>query len=105
MTTGDTMLSSPGQAAPAPDSAQEVHLARIESREARSHRISTSILIAIMAVLMLALVPRTSGTAQFSFLDSLSGKDLGTAKLPGLPTVLVNGILCCLLYTSDAADE
>ena len=102
MTTGDTMLSSPGQAAPAPDSAQEVHLARIESREARSHRISTSILIAIMAVLMLALVPRTSGTAQFSFLDSLSGKDLGTAKLPGLPTVLVSGILCALAAVAFA---
>lgn len=102
MTTGDTTLSSPGQAAPAPSSAQEVHLARIESREARSHRISTSILIAIMAVLMLALVPRTSGIAQFSFLDSLSGKDLGTVKLPGLPTVLVSGILCALAAVAFA---
>ena len=55
-----------------------------------------------MAVLMLALVPRTSGTAQFSFLDSLSGKDLGTAKLPGLPTVLVSGILCALAAVAFA---
>lgn len=72
----------------------EIELAHVESREARTHRISTSVLIGIMAVILLWLVTRTHGTAHFSFADALATQSLGTLSLPGFPVVLASGLAC-----------
>lgn len=67
---------------------------QVESREARTHRLSTSILIGIMALVLFWLVTKTSGKAHFSFTDALTGKELGTLTAPGFPVVLVSAIAC-----------
>lgn len=73
---------------------EEVHQAHLESREARTHRLSTSVLIGLMAVVLLCLVSATSGKAHFSFDDALSSQHLALITLPGTPTVLICGFAC-----------
>ncbi|MDN5977194.1 ABC transporter permease [Acidipropionibacterium jensenii] len=88
-------------APPVPDgsgdgAADEISLVHIESREARTHRLSTSVLIGLMAVVLLWLTTMTTGRAHFSFADALSTHKLGTLGVSGVPVVLVSGLLCAL---------
>lgn len=76
--------------------AEEIELVHIESREARTHRLSTSVLIGLMAVILLWLVTMTSGKAKFSFADALATHKLGTITAPGVPVVLVSGLACAI---------
>ncbi|MDO4413222.1 ABC transporter permease [Cutibacterium sp.] len=75
---------------------KELEFEQVESREARTHRLSTGVLIAIMAVILFFLLTKTSGKAHFAFTDALAGKDLGTLTVSGFPTVLVSAIACLL---------
>lgn len=105
MTPRDVRLPRPTETDPAeagielpPDvrqpPAEEVTPTYLESREARTHRLSTSVLIGVMAVILLWLVSMTTGKAHFGFGDNLAGQALGTLTIPGMPTVLVCGLLC-----------
>lgn len=68
----------------------------VESREARTQRISIGALIGIVGLLLLWLVTQTTGTAHFALSDALSAVKLPTISMPGVPTVLVCAILCLL---------
>ena len=75
---------------------KELEFERVESREGRTHRLSTGVLIAIMAVILFFLLSKTSGKAHFAFTDALAGKELGTLTVSGFPIVLVSAIACLL---------
>lgn len=79
---------------------QRVVKEHTESREARTHRISTGILIGIVGLLLLWLVTLTEGSALFALSDALDAVQLPTISVPGLPTVLGSAILCLLVAAS-----
>lgn len=74
----------------APDAAAP----HVESREARSQRISTSILILVVGALLAVLTLSTHGTARFALSDAFDEVKLPEIALPGLPTVLICAVLC-----------
>ncbi|HSN42956.1 MAG TPA: ABC transporter permease [Propionibacteriaceae bacterium] len=75
---------------------EEVVLRRTESREARTHRISTGILIAIMGLVLAWLATQTSGTAQFALSDAFDEVQLPTINVPGIVTVATSALLALL---------
>ena len=78
-TTSDitkTGIELPAEASEALD--KELEFEQVESREARTHRLSTGVLIGIMALVLFILLTTTSGEARFAFTDALAGKELGT---------------------------
>ena len=96
-TTSDitkTGIELPAEASEALD--KELEFEQVESREARTHRLSTGVLIGIMALVLFILVTKTSGEAHFAFTDALAGKELGTMSVSGFPVVLVSAIACLL---------
>lgn len=70
-----------------------------ESREARTQRLSTGTLIAVVGVLLLWLVTRTHGTAHFALSDAFAAVKLPTVSMPGVVTVAV----CAVLTLAAAA--
>ena len=66
----------------------------VESREARTHRISTAVLIGIVGVLLAWLITQTSGTAKFALSDAFDATQLPTLSVSGLPTVIVCAVAC-----------
>jgi len=96
-TTSDitkTGIELPAEASEALD--KELEFEQVESREARTHRLSTGVLIGIMALVLFILLTTTSGEARFAFTDALAGKELGTMSVSGFPVVLVSAIACLL---------
>lgn len=87
-------IELPAEASEALD--RELEFEQVESREARTHRLSTGVLIGIMALVLFILVTKTSGEAHFAFTDALAGKELGTMSVSGFPVVLVSAIACLL---------
>lgn len=87
-------IELPAEASEALD--RELEFEQMESREARTHRLSTGVLIGIMALVLFILVTKTSGEAHFAFTDALAGKELGTMSVSGFPVVLVSAIACLL---------
>jgi ABC-type uncharacterized transport system permease subunit len=71
----------------------------VESAEKRRQRLSTGILIAVVGVLLLILLPSTSGAARFALSDAFDEVQLPTVALPGTGTVLV----CAVLLLAAAA--
>jgi simple sugar transport system permease protein len=71
----------------------------VESAEKRRQRRSIGILIAVVGVLLLILLPSTSGSARFALSDAFDEVQLPTISLPGTGTVLV----CALLLIAAAA--
>lgn len=73
--------------------AQEVTLASTESREGRTQRLSTGVLIAVLAAVLFALAFSANGTAAFALSDALAAKALPTLRVPGMPMVLISAVL------------
>ncbi|HYI58664.1 MAG TPA: ABC transporter permease [Microlunatus sp.] len=71
----------------------------VESAEKRRQRLSTGILIGVVGVLLLILLPSTTGVARFALSDAFDEVQLPTVSLPGVMTVLV----CALLLLAAAA--
>lgn len=67
-----------------------------ESREARSHRISTGALIAVVGLALLGLLTSTHGTARFALSDAFAAVKLPTLAVPGVPVVATCAVLCLL---------
>ncbi|NGU43800.1 ABC transporter permease, partial [Staphylococcus aureus] len=89
-----TGIGLPAEASEALD--KELEFEQVEWREARTHRLSTGVLIGIMALVLFILLTTTSGEARFAFTDALAGKELGTMSVSGFPVVLVSAIACLL---------
>ena len=70
--------------------------AHTESREARTHRISTGALVALVGLLLLWAVTKTHGSAAFALSDAFDAVKLPTVTVPGVPVVLVCAVLCLL---------
>jgi simple sugar transport system permease protein len=66
----------------------------VESAEKRRQRLSTGVLVAVVGLLLLILLASTSGTARFALSDAFDAVQLPTVGVPGVPTVLVCGVLC-----------
>lgn len=71
----------------------------VESAEKRRQRLSTGILIAVVAGVLLILLPSTSGVARFALSDAFDNVQLPTIALPGATTVLI----CIVLLLAAAA--
>lgn len=72
---------------------QTIQLERSEARDARRARLSSGALMAAIGVVLLALSFRTSGDAHFALSGYFDAVQLPTLTLPGLPTVLVSGLV------------
>jgi simple sugar transport system permease protein len=70
----------------------------IESGEKRRQRLSTGVLIGVVGVLLLVLLPSTTGMARFALSDAFDEVQLPTVSLPGVVTVLA----CALLLLAAA---
>lgn len=68
-------------------------LAHTESREARTQRISTGVLIGVMGLLLGYLVFATQGEARFALSNALDEFQLPTLSVPGMPTVAVASLV------------
>ncbi len=79
-----------------PASAEIIVHAHTESAEARIHRISTGVLVAVVGLLLAWLVTITHGTARFALSNALDVHQLGTIRLPGIATVLTCAVVCLL---------
>lgn len=71
----------------------------VESAEKRRQRLSTGILIGVVGVLLLILLPSTTGVARFALSDAFDEVQLPTVSLPGVATLLV----CAVLLLAAAA--
>ena len=70
----------------------------VESAEKRRQRLSTGALVGVVGVLLLVLLPSTSGVARFALSDAFDEVQLPTVALPGVVTVLI----CAVLLLSAA---
>lgn len=71
----------------------------VESAEKRRQRLSTGALIGVVGVLLLILLPSTTGSARFALSDAFDEVQLPSVSLPGTGTVLV----CAVLLLGAAA--
>ena len=71
----------------------------VEAAEKRRQRISTGVLIAVVAVVLLILIPTTAGSARFALSDAFAEVQLPTLTVPGVITVAV----CAVLALAAAA--
>ena len=71
----------------------------VEAAEKRRQRISTGVLIAVVAVVLLILIPTTAGSARFALSDAFAEVQLPTLTVPGVVTVAV----CAVLALAAAA--
>lgn len=94
------LLNHPGVDAPLEEiaAAQEVHLATTESRESRTARLSTGVLVALMGFVLFRLIFATEGKATFSLSDALVPKEqrLPDVVLPGVPVVAIAAVVMLL---------
>lgn len=67
---------------------------RLESREARSQRLSMAALIGIVGLVLAALVFLTKGHAAFALSDAFDEVKLPTISLPGTATVAICAVIC-----------
>ena len=65
----------------------------VEAAEKRRQRISTGVLIAVVAVVLLILIPTTSGSARFALSDAFDEVQLPTLTVPGVVTLAVCAVL------------
>ncbi len=65
----------------------------VESPEARTQRISMGSLVAVLGVLLLGLAFTANSPADLALSDALASGQLPTVELPGLPTVLLCGVV------------
>lgn len=75
-------------------SAENTTPTRVESRQARAQRRSTSALILVIGALLLFLTFSTSGTARFALSNAFDEVQLPTFGIPGLPVVLICALAC-----------
>ncbi|MGJ6981352.1 ABC transporter permease [Aestuariimicrobium soli] len=98
--TTTALLHEPSADAPNEQIAatQEVHLATTESRESRTARMSTGILVALMGFVLFRLIFATEGKATFALSDALvpKGERLPDIVLPGVPVVTLAAIVMLL---------
>lgn len=66
----------------------------LETAEKRRQRLSVGILIGVVGLLLLGLLAATHGTARFALSNAFDAVQLPTLALPGLPMVLICGLLC-----------
>ncbi|GAB3914860.1 ABC transporter permease [Microlunatus endophyticus] len=66
----------------------------LETAALRRQRLSVGILISVVGLLLLGLLAATHGTARFALSNAFDPVQLPTVSLPGLPLVLVCGLLC-----------
>lgn len=78
------------------DAPEELHLEVRESRDARRARLSTGVLILVVAGLLAVLFFSTNGVARFALSDAFAEIQLPTIELPGAPTVALCAALCLL---------
>ena len=79
--------------------AEEPTVTYVEAAEKRRQRISTGVLIAVVAVVLLILMPTTSGSARFALSDAFDVVQLPTLTVPGIVTVAI----CAVLALAAAA--
>ena len=79
--------------------AEEQTVTYVEAAEKRRQRISTGVLIAVVAVVLLILIPTTSGSARFALSDAFDVVQLPTLTVPGIVTVAI----CAVLALAAAA--
>ncbi len=82
-----------------PAHAEEPTVTYVEAAEKRRQRISTGVLIAVVAVVLLVLMPTTSGSARFALSDAFDVVQLPTLTVPGIVTVAI----CAVLALAAAA--
>ncbi len=65
----------------------------VEAGEKRRQRISTGVLIAVVAVALLILLPSTTGSARFALSDAFDEVQLPTLTVPGVVTLGICAVL------------
>jgi len=90
-TAADVLAEHETPLAPAPIRPEEIR--RVESKEARTHRISVGALVGVVGVGLLLLLISTRGTARFALSDVFDEVQLPTLSVPGFPIVLLCGLL------------
>lgn len=76
--------------------ADEIVLRTTESAAGRRSRLTTGALVTLFGLLLLGLAFSAKGTARFALSDAFDATQLPTISVPGLPTVLVCGLLTLL---------
>lgn len=79
-----------------PARGDEIVLRTTESAAARRSRLTTGALVTLFGLLLLGLAFATKGTARFALSDAFDAVQLPTLSVPGLPTVLLCGLLTLL---------
>jgi len=74
----------------------DASLEHAESPEARGHRLTMGVLLAVVGVLLGVLSLYTHGPASFSLSDALATVKLPTFSLPGVAAVAAGAVLCLL---------
>ena len=95
---GTRRSTEPSRPVP-PAHAEEPTVTYVEAAEKRRQRISTGVLIAVVAVVLLVLMPTTSGSARFALSDAFDVVQLPTVTVPGIVTVAI----CAVLALAAAA--
>ena len=88
--------------APTTGPGADTDLQYVESAEKRRQRLSTGVLIAVVGVVLLILLPSTTGLARFALSDAFDEVQLPTVALPGVVTVLVCALLLQMYQRRDA---
>ncbi|MGI8768438.1 MAG: ABC transporter permease [Propionibacteriaceae bacterium] len=91
--SAETVLAE-HEVAIAPEPVKPDQVRYVESKQARTHRLSVGLLIAIIGVGLLILLISTHGSARFALSDAFDAVQLPVVTLPGLPVVLLCGLLC-----------
>ena len=89
--TGSTRQGAGGSSRVGSD--QPLEFAYVEAAEKRRQRISTGVLIAVVAVVLLLLLPTTQGSARFALSDAFDEVQLPTVALPGVITLAICAVL------------
>ncbi|MGO4955969.1 ABC transporter permease [Luteococcus sp. Sow4_B9] len=86
----DAPMTAPAQ------STDEIVLRTTESAAARRSRTTTGALVSLFGLLLLGLAFSAKGSARFALSDAFDPKQLPTIAVPGMPTVLVCGLVTLL---------
>ncbi|MBO0811746.1 MAG: ABC transporter permease [Microlunatus sp.] len=84
-------MSAGVQTEPVPTTVPE---ALLEAPAARRQRLTTGGLVVLVGLLLCGLLAATRGSAKFALSSAFDPVQLPTFSLPGVPTVLVCGVLC-----------
>ena len=80
----------------APEDGQEIQLHSTESAAGRRSRMTTGALVTLFGLLLTVLAFTAKGSARFALSDAFDPVKLPTITMPGMPTVLVCGLLTLL---------